>query len=110
MRSALWDDAAATGHGHTRASLGRLTGLYRSDWGDVIVARVNNSLYLVDPDDDRPMRIPSRLSPVEEGPRFVIVDHDDYGNRGEQVAFDVDDTGRAHVLRVGWRAMSRIEI
>jgi CubicO group peptidase (beta-lactamase class C family) len=106
---ALWDDAAVTSHGHTRSSLGRLTGLYRSDWGDVLIGRVNNSLYMVDPDDDRPMRIPSRLSPVEQEPRFVIVDHNDYGNRGEQVVFEVDESGRGNVLRVGWQRSIRVE-
>jgi CubicO group peptidase (beta-lactamase class C family) len=107
--NALWDDASATDHGYTRASLGPLTGLYRNDWGDVIVARVNNSLYLVDPDDDRPMRIPSRLSPVEAGRRFLIVDHSDYGNRGEEVVFDTDASGSGRALNVGKRTSLRVE-
>jgi CubicO group peptidase (beta-lactamase class C family) len=107
--NALWDEAAATDHGHTRTSLGRLAGLYRMDWGDVLVARVNNSLYLVEAEEERPMRIPSRLSPVGEEPRFVIVDHSDYGNRGEEVAFDVDVSGHGLALHVGGRRMERVE-
>jgi CubicO group peptidase (beta-lactamase class C family) len=106
--NALWDDAAATDHGHTRASLGRLTGLYRMDWGDVLVARVNNSLYLVATEDERPLRTSSRLSPVGEEPRFVIVDHADYGNRGEEVVFDVDAGGNGLALHVGGRRMERV--
>jgi CubicO group peptidase (beta-lactamase class C family) len=107
--NALWDDAAETRHGHTRASLGRLAGLYRNEWGDVLVSRVNNSLYLVGTEDDRPMRIPSRLSPVEDGPRFVIVDHDDFGNRGEEVVFEVDETGHGRSLHMGWLDLPRVE-
>jgi len=102
---AIWDDAAATSHGLTRASLGRFTGLYRGDWGDVIIGRVNNSLYLIQPAEDRPMRLPSRLSAVDEPGRFLIVDHDDYGHRGEEISFELDEMSRVQVLRYGRHAM-----
>jgi CubicO group peptidase (beta-lactamase class C family) len=107
--SALWD-AAAGAPGHTRGALARFTGLYRSDWGDVLVGRVNQSLYLIDPDDDRPMRVPSRLSPVDDRGRFLIADNADYGNRGEEVVFDVEQPGPARTLRVGWQPMTRVQI
>jgi hypothetical protein len=84
--------------------------LYRSDWGDVLVGRVNQSLYLIDPDDDRPMRVPSRLSPVDDRGRFLIADNADYGNRGEEVVFDVEQPGPARTLRVGWQPMTRVQI
>lgn len=107
--NAVWDDAADTAYGHTRTSLGRLAGMYRSDWGDVLVGRVNNSLYLVNSDDDRPMRIPSRLSPVDDVVRFVIVDHADYGNRGEHVDFEMDAAGNGRALLLGHQSFARVE-
>jgi len=106
---ALWDDAAARAHGYSRNSLARLAGLYRGDWGDVLVARVNNSLYLARPDEDRPMRLPSRLAPVDDRGRFVIVDNDDYGNRGEHVVFEAGEAGPARSLRKGWQSLRRVD-
>lgn len=106
---ALWDDAAARAHGYSRNSLARLSGLYRGDWGDVLVARVNNSLYLARPDEDRPMRLPSRLAPVDDRGRFVIVDNDDYGNRGEHVVFEAGEAGPARSLRKGWQSLRRVD-
>ncbi|MGA2209179.1 MAG: serine hydrolase domain-containing protein [Acidimicrobiales bacterium] len=106
---AVWDDAAGTAHGHTRSSLARLAGLYRGDWGDVLIARVNNSLYLLRSEDDRPMRLPSRLAPVDDRGRFVIVDNDDYGNRGEHVVFEGAEPGPARSLRKGWQSLRRVD-
>jgi CubicO group peptidase (beta-lactamase class C family) len=107
--SAVWDDASATAHGLTRRSLSRFAGLYRSDWGDILIARVNNSLYLVHTDDDRPMRLPSRLAAVDDRGRFVIVDNDDYGNRGEEIVFDVEEPGPTPAVHVGWQPLSRVD-
>ena len=108
--NALWGEAAASAHGQTRRSLGRFTGLYRSDWGDRFVGRVNNSLYLVETEVDRPMSLPSRLSPLDDGGRFLIVDNSDYGNRGEEIVFDVEQPGPARTLRLGWQLMKRVHI
>jgi len=102
---ALWDDAATVSPGYTRAGLGRFAGLYRGEWGDVIIGRVNNSLYMIQPDEDRPMREPSRLAAVDDEGRFLIVDHDDYGHRGEELTFDFDDAGQVQALRNGRHIM-----
>lgn len=107
---AIWEDAAGDGRGLARRSLGRFSGLYRGDWGDVLVAGVNRSLYLLDPEEDRPLRLPSRLVPVGDGGRFLIVDNDDYGNRGEEVAFDIAAPGPARRLSRGGQVLERVEI
>ncbi len=107
--NALWDDAATSSHGLSRRALTRFSGLYRGDFGDALVARLHNSIYLIDPTEDRPLRIPSRLSPVDEHGRFVIVDNDDYGNRGEQVAFQIPDSGPAQALKLGWEWLRRVD-
>jgi D-alanyl-D-alanine carboxypeptidase len=104
---ALWNDAAGSQAGRSRTSLGRLAGRYRGDWGELLIARVNNSLYLIDPDEDRPLRLPARLSPVGDDARFVIAEHDDYGHRGEQVSFELDKAGWGSVLRYGPHRMTR---
>jgi len=66
---------------------------------------VNNSLYMIQPDEDRPMREPSRLAAVDDEGRFLIVDHDDYGHRGEELTFDFDDAGQVQALRNGRHIM-----
>ena len=104
---ALWDEAVGSPAGRSRRSFGRLAGRYRGDWGELLIARVNNSLYLIDPDEDRPMSLPARLSPVGDGTRFVIAEHDDYGYRGEQVSFELDEAGRGSILRYGPHRMPR---
>ncbi|MGO8877722.1 MAG: serine hydrolase domain-containing protein [Acidimicrobiales bacterium] len=107
---AIWEEAAGAAQGLTRRSLRRFVGHYRGDWGDVLVAGVNKSLYLLDPEEDRPMRLPSRLAPVDDGGRFLIVDNDDYGNRGEEVAFDVAEPGPARRLSMGGQVLERVVI
>ena len=104
---ALWDEAAASPAGRSRRSFSRLAGRYRGNWGERLIARVNNSLYLADPEEDRPMSLAPRLSPVGDGTRFVIADHDDYGYRGEQVSFELDETGRGSILWYGPNRMPR---
>lgn len=56
------------------------------------------------------MRLPSRLAPVDDGGRFLIVDNDDYGNRGEEVAFDVAEPGPARRLSMGGQVLERVVI
>jgi CubicO group peptidase (beta-lactamase class C family) len=109
---ACWDDAALpqTSRSGTEASLGRLAGRYRGDWGELHVAKVNHSLYLVDPDEDRPLRVPARLAPVGDDARFVIADNDDYGHRGDQVSFELDRAGRGAVLRYGPQRLTRVPL
>lgn len=105
---ALWDDAAGSPAGWSRRSLSRLTGRYRYDWGELLVARVNNSLFLVDPDDERPLSFAARLSPVGDDTRFVIVDNDDYGYRGDEVSFELDERGRGSVFHYGAHRLRRL--
>jgi CubicO group peptidase (beta-lactamase class C family) len=107
---AIWDDASTSSGGQTRASLGRFAGLYRGDWGDLIIGRVNNCLYLINPGEDRPMRQPSRLQALDGGGRFLIVDHDDYGHRGEELSFELDDAGRVEGLRNGYYVMRPVPV
>jgi hypothetical protein len=35
----------------------------------------------------------------------LIVDHDDYGHRGEEITFELDEASRVQVLRYGRHAM-----
>jgi CubicO group peptidase (beta-lactamase class C family) len=107
--NALWDDSApAAGAGSP--SLGRFVGQYRGDFGEMLVGRVNRSLYLIDPDDDRPMRVAARLAPVEEDSRFLICDHEDYGHRGEEIGFELGADGRATVLHYGGNSLARADV
>ena len=75
-------------------SLARFVGQYRNDFGEKLILRVNQSLYLADPDDDRPMRVAARLSPVDDGTRFVVCDNEDYGERGGEISFELGASGR----------------
>jgi len=100
-----WSDEA---DGGSRRALGRLMGRYRGNWGELHVARVNKSLYLIDPEEERPLDLAARLAPVGDGTRFVIADHDDYGYRNEQAAFEVDETGRGSVFWYGPYRMARV--
>ena len=54
------------------------------------------------------MSLAARLSPVADGTRFVIAEHDDYGYRGEEVSFELDEAGRGSVLWYGPNRMPRV--
>ncbi len=105
----VWDDAYETAHGYTRASLARFEGQYRGSFGEILVARVNNALYLLDPDDERPMRHAARLVPIDQRARFRIVDHEDYGHRGETVSFAPANRGKAATFRYGVNELLRAD-
>jgi D-alanyl-D-alanine carboxypeptidase len=107
--NALWDDSGSTSHGHSRTSLARFVGQYRNDFGEKLVVRVNQTLYLADPDEGRPMRLAARLSPVDEGTRFVICDNEDYGQRGGEIWFDLGVSGRAVALHYGAEPLALVE-
>ena len=106
---AIWEEAGGGEHGHARASLARFVGQYRNDFGEKLILRVNQSLYLADPDDDRPMRVAARLSPVDDGTRFVVCDNEDYGERGGEISFELGASGHAAVLHYGAQAMPLAE-
>ncbi len=106
---ALWDDAGETGHGHSRRSVARFVGIYRGDWGELIVGRVNRSLVLVDPETTTPLKDAARLSP--RGRRsFLIVENDDFGFLGEVVSFVLDRRGRSTALRYGPHTLVRADV
>ncbi len=104
-----WDDAAMTAHGHSRASLGRLTGHYRGDIGELTVVRINRSLYLLDPEITMPLTAAARLHP-DGARRFTIVEGDDYGHFGEEVSFAIDTAGRSTAMKYGPHTLRRADV
>jgi hypothetical protein len=104
-----WETAAETGHGHTRAGLGRFVGQYRGDVGEWTVVRINRSLYLVDSAEAAPLTSAARLQP-EGARRFTIVEGDDYGHFGEEVSFSLNAAGRCTSLKYGPHTMPRADI
>lgn len=104
-----WGDAAETGHGHSRASLGRFTGHYRGDIGEMTIVRINRSLYLLDPSMMMPLAAAARLRP-DGARRFTIVEGDDYGHFGEEVSFTMDAAGRSTAMRYGPHALRRADV
>ncbi|MHB8325629.1 MAG: serine hydrolase domain-containing protein, partial [Candidatus Dormibacteria bacterium] len=106
----LWGQAGAITGGPSRAELARLAGQYRAGWGEWLVIRVHQSLYLVDPTSDFPLREAARLAAVPGTRRFVIADHEDYGYRGEEVSFVTDGRGRAQELLYGPQRYTRADV
>jgi D-alanyl-D-alanine carboxypeptidase len=104
-----WGDAAETGHGHSRASLGRFAGHYRGDIGEMTIVRINRSLYLLDPSMMMPLAAAARLRP-DGARRFTIVEGDDYGHFGEEVSFTLDASGRSTAMRYGPHALRRADL
>jgi CubicO group peptidase (beta-lactamase class C family) len=104
----LWPDSAGSGHGHTRGSLAPFVGVYRSRGQDLLIARVNEVLYLVDPSAPSPFALPNRLEPLSRR-RFRITSGDDFGYLGEEVTFDVDRSGRVNSFTYGANVVVREE-
>jgi CubicO group peptidase (beta-lactamase class C family) len=104
-----WRDAGETTHGHSRSSLGRFAGHYRGDIGEITIARINRSLYLIDPEMTMPLASAARLQP-DGARRFTIVEGDDYGHFGEEVSFAVDAAGRSTSMRYGPHTLRRADI
>ena len=104
-----WGDASEAGRGHSRASLARFTGHYRGDVGEMTVARINRSLYLLDPEMMMPINAAAKLRP-DGARRFTIVEGDDYGHFGEEVGFAVDSRGHATAMRYGPHTLHRSDI
>jgi D-alanyl-D-alanine carboxypeptidase len=107
MTMKRWEAASAHEGGPTRSALQKLAGKYRGDWSDLVVGVVNNSAFLIWPDEDRPMQSASRLSP-KSGLSYVIADESDYGYRGEELSFEVDARGRATAMRYGPYYLERV--
>ena len=106
----LWDQAGAVAAGPGRAGLAGLVGQYRAGWGEWLVIRIHKTLYLVDPTSDFPLRDAARLAAVAGTPRFVIADQEDYGYRGEEVAFATDGKGQATQFQYGPQTYLRADI
>jgi CubicO group peptidase (beta-lactamase class C family) len=104
-----WDDASKTAHGHSRASLGHFAGHYRGDIGEITIARINRSLYLIDPEMVMPLASAARLRP-DGARRFTIVEGDDYGHFGEEVKFAVDRAGHATAMQYGPHTLHRADV
>ena len=106
---ARWDEAEAITKWHTRGSLRRFVGLYRSHGYDVMVARINGSLFVFDASSPLPLSAPDRLVPM--GPRrFLIADGDDFGNVGEELSFRIDRQGRVNAIVIGADVLERAVI
>ena len=95
-----WSDAEASTKWHSRTTLGPFVGCYRL-WGDdLLVVRVNGSLFLVDPKEPSPLSVGARLVP--KGPRrFLVAEGDDFGHYGETITFGADRSGRVTTLKYG---------
>lgn len=104
-----WTDGAETAYGHTRSSIGRFAGHYRGDVGEMLVARINRSLYLIDPEATIPLASAARLLP-DGARRFTIVEGDDYGHFGEEVSFAVDGSGRSTAMKYGPHTLQRADV
>jgi CubicO group peptidase (beta-lactamase class C family) len=95
-----WANAEASTKWHTRGTLAPFVGCYRIWGGDLLVVRINGSLFLVDPKEPSPLSVAARLVP--KGPRrFLIAEGDDFGHQGEIVTFGVDHQGRIATLKYG---------
>jgi len=101
-----WERAAATTRWQTRASLARYVGLYRSHGSDVVIARINGSLFVLDPKDPMPLVVADRLQPVGRH-RFRVAEGYDFGFVGEDVSFQVDRRGKVVAFRWGAHVLQR---
>jgi hypothetical protein len=72
------------------------------------VARVNGSLFVMDPLAPSPLATAARLEP-KSARRFLIADGDDFGFLGELVSFDADRSGRITKLHLGAHVFTREE-
>ncbi len=104
-----WDDAAATTKWHTRGSLAPFTGVYRLQGADLLVARMNGSLFLVEPDVESPLTAAARLEPRGKH-RFLIVDGDDFEFLGEQAVFRADSRGKVNAVQIGAHVYHREDL
>ncbi len=95
-----WSDAAATTTWHTRGSLAPYTGIYRLSGSDLLVSRINGSLYLLEPSDASPLANPIRLEPRGKH-TFLIAEGNDFGFLGETVTFGATRQGAIETLSMG---------
>ena len=95
-----WVDAEASTQWHSRGTLASFVGCYRFSGNDLLVVRINGSLFLVDPKELSPLSVAARLVP--RGPRrFLVAEGDDFGHYGETITFGVDRRGQVTTLKYG---------
>jgi D-alanyl-D-alanine carboxypeptidase len=105
----LWERAATPSRWHTRASLGKFGGVYRDNFGTLIVGRLHQGLLVVGVADVAPFAEASLLVP--NGPlRFHVAEGDDFGFLGEDVRFLTDRRGRPTTLVWGAHPFVRAEL
>jgi CubicO group peptidase (beta-lactamase class C family) len=104
-----WTDTAVATKWHTRGSLAPFTGLYRLQGSDLMVSRINGSLFFVDPEDPEPLSSAARLEPRGKS-RFLIASGDDFGFLGEEVTFHSDRRGKVTALLVGANLYQREDL
>ncbi|MDE3065470.1 MAG: serine hydrolase, partial [Acidobacteriota bacterium] len=104
-----WASAAATTRFHTRGSLAPYRGLFRYQGADLLVARVNGSLVMIDPEEADPLTRAARLEPRARD-RFLIADGDDFEFLGEDVTFLRDRRGAVAGLRISGHVYDREDL
>lgn len=95
-----WSDAAATTKWHSRGSLAPYTGIYRLSGSDLLVSRINGSLYLLEPSEVSPLANPIRLEPRGKH-TFLIAEGYDFGFLGEAVTFGATRQGAIETVSIG---------
>lgn len=107
--AARWDAAQTPSRWHTRASLARFGGVYRDNFGTLIVGRLHQGLLVVGADNAAPFAEASLL--MAKGPlRFNVTEGDDFGFLGENVRFLADRRGRVRTLVWGAHPYARTEL
>jgi CubicO group peptidase (beta-lactamase class C family) len=101
-----WEQAAATTRWQTRGSLAPYVGLYRAHGSDIVISRINGSLFLLDPKDPAPFAVANRLQPVGRH-RFRVAEGYDFGLVGEDVSFRVDRRGKVVAFHWGAQVCER---
>jgi CubicO group peptidase (beta-lactamase class C family) len=104
-----WSDATATTKWHTRGSLAPYTGVYRLSGSDLLVSRINGSLYLLEPSDVAPLANANRLEPRGKH-TFLIAQGDDFGFLGETVSFGATRQGAIETLSIGANHFHREDV
>jgi CubicO group peptidase (beta-lactamase class C family) len=104
-----WTESAASSRWHTRGSLAPFLGLYRNRGNDLLVSRINGSLYLISPDDPNPFDFVSRLEPLGRR-RFLIAAGYDFGYLGEEVVFDLERSGKVDSFTYGANVFTREDL
>jgi CubicO group peptidase (beta-lactamase class C family) len=104
-----WAESAASTKWHTRGSLAPFVGLYRNRGNDVLVSRINGSLYILSPEEPTSFDVADRLEPRSRR-RFVIAAGYDFGNLGEEVTFNIDRDGKVNSLSHGANVLTREDL